>query len=433
MGTIILFIAIIIEVAFTVYCICTKSNQKRTRSFMRIGIFIAFIVYALAAGIKWSFQWKTLAAPLLALAVLGALSLIRNKADKKEYKHGRIIRKAICMVLLVFAALIPTFLFPEHEMIETTGDFKVTKSLYTYVDKDRVETYTDTGENRKLNVEFWYPDTDDGTSPLIVFSHGSFGVRTSNESLYNELASHGYVVVSIDHTYQCFVTTDVDGNKTLIDMGYMQEISAQDAHFAKQQSYEYFKKWMTIRKDDINFVVDYILKEVDKNDAGKVYKLVDKNKIGVMGHSLGGSAALGIGRSRHDVDAVIALESPFMDDIKGVVDNEFVFTYETYPVPVLNVYSDASWSHLSEWTQYEENYALLSDKDATAFNAYIKGVGHLSLTDLSISSPLLTRFLNQQKSERSAEDCLKTINKLSLKFFNCYLKGEGKFASDGVY
>jgi dienelactone hydrolase len=400
---------------------------------MRIGIFIAFIVSALASGIKWSFQWKTLAAMLLVLAVLGALSLIRNKADKKEYKHGTIIRKAICMVLLVFTALIPTFLFPEHEMIETTGDFKVTKSLYTYIDKDRMETYTDTGESRKLNVEFWYPDVADGTYPLIVFSHGSFGVRTSNESLYNELASHGYVVASIDHTYQCFVTTDVDGNKTLIDKGYMQEINAQDAHFAKQQSYEYFKKWMGIRKGDISFVVDYILKEVDKNDAGKVYKLVDKNKIGVMGHSLGGSAALGIGRSRHDVDAVIALESPFMDDIKGVVDNEFVFTDETYPVPVLNVYSDASWSHLSEWTQYEENYALLSDKDATAFNAYIKGVGHLSLTDLSITSPLLTRFLNQQKSEKSSEDCLKTINKLSLEFFNCYLKGEGKFASDGVY
>jgi dienelactone hydrolase len=433
MGKIILFISFIIEIAFTAYCICTKSNQKRTRSFMRIGIFIAFIVSALASGIKWSFQWKTLAAMLLVWAVLGALSLIRNKADKKEYKHGTIIRKAICMVLLVFAALIPTFLFPEHEMIETTGDFKVTQSLYTYIDKDRMETYTDTGESRKLNVEFWYPDVADGTYPLIVFSHGSFGVRTSNESLYNELASHGYVVASIDHTYQCFVTTDVDGNKTLIDKGYMQEINAQDAHFAKQQSYEYFKKWMGIRKGDISFVVDYILKEADKNDAGKVYKLVDKNKIGVMGHSLGGSAALGIGRSRHDVDAVIALESPFMDDIKGVVDNEFVFTDETYPVPVLNVYSDASWSHLSEWTQYEENYALLSDKDATAFNAYIKGVGHLSLTDLSITSPLLTRFLNQQKSEKSSEDCLKTINKLSLEFFNCYLKGEGKFASDGVY
>ncbi len=41
-------------------------------------------------------------------------------------------------------------------------------------------------------------------------------------------------------------------------------------------------------------------------------------RIGVMGHSLGGSAALCIGRQRPDVQAVLALESPFMCDIEGV-------------------------------------------------------------------------------------------------------------------
>lgn len=431
MGEIVLLIAVIIESAFAVYCIYTKSNQQRTRSIMRIGIFAVFILFVLASIIKWSFRWKALAVLLLVWAVLGALALIRNKSDKKEYKCGRIIRKAICMVLLVAIVLIPALVFPEYEMIETTGKFKVATALYTYTDENRVETYTDTGENRKLNVEFWYPEEADETYPLIVFSHGSFGIRTSNESLYNELASHGYVVCSIDHTYQCLYTTDVDGNKTWIDMGYMKECSAEDAKSDKQQSYEYYKKWMEIRTSDINFVIDYILSEADKNDADTVYKLVDKGKIGIMGHSLGGSAALGIGRSRDDVSAVIALESPFMCDIEGVEDDEFVFMDEAYPVPVLNVYSDSSWNHLSEWVQYAENYALLSDTDADAFNVYIKGVGHLTLTDLALTSPFLTRIFH--KSETDAEYCLKTINKLTLEFFNCYLKGEGEFASDGMY
>jgi dienelactone hydrolase len=426
MAAIILLIAFIIELVFAVYRICTKSEHTRFESVFRIGVFAVFIVFVLLLDITWNFRWRLITILLLIWAILGAVTLIRGRKDEKKYKWGRSVRKAIVRVLLIFIALIPAYVFPKHELVPTTGKFKVATTLYTYSDKKRIETYTDKGEARKLNVQFWYPDDSDEKYPLIVFSHGSFGVRTSNESLYNELASHGYVVASIDHTYQALFTTDVDGNTTWIDMGFVKEVSAEDAHNHKQQSYECYQKWMEIRKGDINFVIDYI-KEADKNTSEGVYKLVDKDKIGVMGHSLGGSAALGIGRSRQDISAVIALESPFMDDIEGVEKNEFVFTDKIYPVPVLNVYSDAVWSHLSEWAQYGENYELLSDTKANAFNQHIKGVGHLSLTDLSLTSPLLTRFLNQQKSETSAEDCLKTINKLSLEFFNCYLKGEGKF------
>jgi hypothetical protein len=67
---------------------------------------------------------------------------------------------------------------------------------------------------------------------------------------------------------------------------------------------------------------------------------VDTDHIGMMGHSLGGSAALGIGRQRDEVNAVIALEAPFLYDIVGVEDGEFVFVDADYPTPVLNVYSD---------------------------------------------------------------------------------------------
>jgi len=95
---------------------------------------------------------------------------------------------------------------------------------------------------------------------------------------------------------------------------------------------------MGIRMGDINFVIDHILAETKSSNIDRVYELIDTAEIGVMGHSLGGSAALGIGRMRGDVSAVIALESPFMYDIEGVKDGEFVFINEEYPVPVLNVY-----------------------------------------------------------------------------------------------
>jgi dienelactone hydrolase len=282
-------------------------------------------------------------------------------------------------------------------------------------------------------VQFWYPISFEGTYPLIVFSHGGLGVKSSNETLFKELASHGYVLCSIDHTYHSFYTTDEDGDTTWIDLGYIQELFAESPRTDIQQSYVYYKKWMNIRTEDISFVIDYIISEAEDKNESSLHSLVNTSKIGVMGHSLGGSAALGIGRVRDDISAVIALESPFMYDIEGVEDGRFIFLDETYPVPVLNVYSDSAWHILSDRPQYAANYALLTDIDATAFNLYIKGVGHLGLTDFALTSPLLTRVLDGQKSTKEAEDYLKTINKICLEFFNSYLKGEGEFMSSGSY
>lgn len=213
----------------------------------------------------------------------------------------------------------------------------------------------------------------------------------------------------------------------------MQELFAEDPQSDIQQSYEYYQKWMKIRTDDINFVIDYIMTEVENNNADMVYKLVDSAKIGVMGHSLGGSAALGIGRMRDDVTAVIALESPFMFDIEGIENEQFVFTDKIYPVPLLNVYSDSSWGILGERPQYAANYRMLFDTDATGFNVYISGVGHLALTDFALTSPFLTRILDGKKPTTETVYCLKTINKICLEFFNSYLKENGEFTPSGSY
>jgi dienelactone hydrolase len=434
MANFIFLTAVVIEIAFAVYCIFTKSNQRKVRSIVRIAAFAGFVLLTVLTIIDWSFRYYSLAALLLLLAVIGAAVLIRNKEEKRDYKAVRVVLRAIGMTVLIFVLTLPAIIFPQDiAVMATTGEYQVSTATYTYTDTNRVETYTDTGENRKLNVEMWYPANADGTYPLIVFSHGAFGVKSSNESLYNELASHGYIVCSIDHTYQALYTTDADGHRISIDMDYMQEMSAEDARSNRQQSYEYYQKWMKIRTDDINFVTDYILAEAKNNASDKPYKLVDTTKIGVMGHSLGGSAALGIGRMRDDVNAVIALESPFMCDIKGVEDGEFVFEDKIYPVPVLNVYSDGTWGILADRPQYAENYALLSDTEATAFNVHISGVGHLTLTDLALTSPFLTRILNGQESTTDTEYCLKTINKICLEFFDSYLKGAGEFTSGGTY
>jgi dienelactone hydrolase len=435
MGMIIFLMAVIVEIVFAAFCISKKSNHVKERSMIRIASFIGFALIAVLPIIDWGPRYYALASLLLVLAISGTKALAQEKGDRSKFEAGRVVLRAIGMSVLIFAVTLPAIIFPQNKaVVAATGEYQVLTQTYTYTDNNRVESYNDTGDNRKLNVQLWYPDSLDEMVPLIVFSHGGLGVKSSNESLYNELASHGYVVCSIDHTYQSFYSTGENGDTTWIDLGYMRELVAEDSHSDIEQSYEYYQKWMKIRTDDINFVIDHIIAEAENSNADLAYKLVDTAKIGVMGHSLGGSAALGIGRIRADVNAVIALESPFMCDIEGVEDEQFVFTDKIYPVPVLNVYSESSWGILGERPQYAANYRMLSHTDATTFNVYISGVGHLALTDFALTSPFLTSILDGEKlTTEEAINCLKTINKVCLEFFNSYLKGAGEFRSGGSY
>ncbi len=151
--------------------------------------------------------------------------------------------------------------------------------------------------------------------------------------------------------------------------------------------------------------------------------MIDTSRICVMGHSLGGSVALGVGRQRDDISAVISLEAPFLCDIQDVdADGNFIFEQAMYPVPVLNVYSDASWGHLREWKQYEENVRLLDMESDDIQNVYLSGIGHLSLTDLSLSSPFLTFVFDGFKTNNAPQETLKKINEICLKFLDSHLK-----------
>jgi dienelactone hydrolase len=341
---------------------------------------------------------------------------------KSTHQARQVFSRVVWALLLIFLVVTPILLFPPHRRQEPTGAYAVASVRYTYSDESRIETYTDTGENRRVNLTCWHPAHAAGeTYPLVVFSHGGLGTENSNESLYRELASHGYVVCSIGHPYHAFWTKGEDGQITFVSQEYFGELQREDAKTDKPQSYRYYQKWLEIRTSDINFVIDTILAKA-AGGAGGVYALVDGTKIGVIGHSLGGSAALAMPRQREDIAAVIALESPFLYDIVGVENDAFLWLDAAYPVPVLNIYSDSSWSHLATWPQYARNANILSDAPETAVSLHLSGAGHFSLTDLALVSPLLTRLLEGGQPNQDPEGYLQAVNQVCLEFFDHYLK-----------
>jgi dienelactone hydrolase/FtsH-binding integral membrane protein len=441
MGTILLIIALVIEAAFAAGCIVTKSNQAKVRSYVRIGAFAAFVLFTLASIIQWSFRWYALAALLLVWAALGAWTLIARKAEKDEYKAKSIVRRAIGALLLVVIVMVPAFIFPQHQSPKITGKYEVATVNYTYTDKSRIETFTNTGENRKVNVEFWYPKDADGTYPLVVFSPGIFGMKTSNTSTFMELASNGYVVCSIDHPYHSLFTIDTNGNRTIINNAFLQEyMNVSNGKYDAATTFKLEHGWMGLRIADINFVLDTILAQTQAAGSDAVYQLIDPEKIGLMGHSLGGESSAQVARERNDIGAVINLDADLAGEYVDFVNGKEVLNDKVYPVPILNILSD-TLERLIAAVPEANTIVAVKHVTATAPNAFevhLAGTDHMSFTDLPLISPFLVSMINASvpKAGGHEADALTTIEKMNdivLDFFNVYLKGEGTFTYSGTY
>ena len=144
-----------------------------------------------------------------------------------------------------------------------------------------------------------------------------------------------------------------------------------------------------------------------------------------MGHSLGGSAALAIGRVKSDISCVMALESPFLYDIIVVQANDFFWNNDEYPIPVLNIYTDGTYNKLASLSQYQKNYKYLITPRNDTFSIYLKGTGHFTITNLALTTPYITKVLNSMNDTKATMDskiCLQYLNQIALAYFDCYLK-----------
>ncbi|MCO1574168.1 alpha/beta hydrolase [Crossiella sp. SN42] len=106
-----------------------------------------------------------------------------------------------------------------------------------------------------------------GKRPLVVLSPGAGWLRTSLTSLAEELASSGYLVAAIDHTYETHATTFPDGRVTTCATC---ELGIED----------FPRRAVESRARDVSFVLDELTRS----------PLVDASRIAMAGMSLGGAS-----------------------------------------------------------------------------------------------------------------------------------------------
>jgi dienelactone hydrolase len=114
--------------------------------------------------------------------------------------------------------------------------------------------------------------------PLVVLSPGFTNSRSALTALAEDLASHGYVVAGIDHTYESHATAFPDGRVTTCL-----------ARAARSGDEEFKEKLMAGRAADVSFVLGEL---TGPRPAWQGGGLIDPSRMAMAGHSAGGAAAI---------------------------------------------------------------------------------------------------------------------------------------------
>ena len=115
-----------------------------------------------------------------------------------------------------------------------------------------------------------------GSLPLVVLSPGFTNPRSALTGLAEDLASHGYVVAGIDHTYESYATAFPDGR---VATGLAREAPRRNRA----------EKVVAGRAADVSFVLGEL---TGAHPAWPGAGLIDPSRIAMAGHSIGGAATI---------------------------------------------------------------------------------------------------------------------------------------------
>ena len=284
-------------------------------------------------------------------------------------------RAAAAMTLLAILVVVRTSATTRHaggaaafELPSPTGRYAVGTTAWRLTDRSRQETFSGSGEWRQVEVLAWYPagasrrgalapylreglsevrsfaklfgaaetvfDGLEGvqthaeldaapaaaprTFPVLVFSHGYTGIPSSYTALLEDLASHGYVVLSVVHPYEATAATLADGRVvSMLDKDGTLRPGVRDV-FAEWGPEDETMSAVTLATDDAGqmrllrgylgglrrtglalrrwvddttLVLDRLSSVASTSPAGQVAARLDVSRLGVFGHSMGGVTA----------------------------------------------------------------------------------------------------------------------------------------------
>lgn len=402
------------------------------------------------------YRWQMI--PLYALTVILTV-LVFFIRDIKP------IASILTSILLLLTTALP-ILLPVPKIPTPGGPLQIGTTIYELTDNSRKELYSGKDEARRFMIQVWYPanikaedqrapwmsdaeiyapaiatyinlpsyfldhlklvkipaykdaqiaPTDKGY-PVILFSHGWNGFNAQNTGQALELASHGYVVIAIQHTYGAVLTVFPDGTMAPNNPKALPE-NADDPNY-EVVARKLVDQWA----GDMSFVLDQF-QDWNEDAENPFFQKLDLDRIGVYGHSTGGGAAIQFCGIDPRCKSVLGMD-PFMRPVSAeVIENGI-------SQPAFFMFSQ-SWADLTD----SKNNKLFNQFQPNVFNnkgaIVINGTKHYDFSDLPLLSPIAPQL--GLKGALNGNRVTEIMNSYLLDFFEMTLNNKSTALFDGSF
>ncbi|MEV4396397.1 lipase [Nonomuraea sp. NPDC049607] len=249
--------------------------------------------------------------------------------------------------------------------------------------------------------------------PVVLFSPGNGADRSMNTATVEELASRGYMVVTIDHPGDAGEVEFPDGTVT------GRVLKPVPVSRLDEKAEE-----VKVRVADTRFVLNQ-LKELNKgqNPDAEGRKLpkglrgaFDLSRVGMFGHSAGGATAAATMLEDRRVKAVLNLDGPALGKVaaKGLTRPYMLMEAEIFDKPIRG--QKGFWSRLRGWRLHVKT----------------KGAKHNSYTDLPLvyeqAAPVIGLSKEQLQAVNgtlSAARSVAVTRAYTTAFFDLHLRRKG--------
>uniref|UniRef100_K3XBA9 1-alkyl-2-acetylglycerophosphocholine esterase n=1 Tax=Globisporangium ultimum (strain ATCC 200006 / CBS 805.95 / DAOM BR144) TaxID=431595 RepID=K3XBA9_GLOUD len=239
--------------------------------------------------------------------------------------------------------------------------------------------------------------------PVAIFSHGLGGCFDVYSAITQQLASEGYIVVSVNHCDGSASVTRLEDNR----IAYYQKITPEVRDNINGAGFRFRNGQLRQRVQEVRRVLDAITHEHSKHEVGNLFELADMDNVTVIGHSFGGATALTTAHLDERVRAVVLLDAwmePIDADVKHGLGSR---------TPVFHLMSE----HFYHW-----NPNLVDMKVHTKGCTHVDtkltvllGSRHNNFCDLPVFSPLVNRVMKSSGKIDPAY-ALHTMSQLSAAF-----------------
>jgi predicted dienelactone hydrolase len=436
---------IIIPVLLALYFI-----WLRPRPFLVRMLPVTALVLTLIHLVTEGYRWQMI--PLYMLTILLAMSeLIRLRSVSAWNPFASILT----LLLLAVSTALPVLL-PVPSLPAPGGPYQVGTRSYELTDPTRQEIYSGKEEARRFQIQVWYPaqvSPADARAPwmsradifapaiatyihmpsffldhlalvrmpayqesefapthepfpLIFFSHGWNGFNAQNTSQAIELASHGYVVVGVQHTYGAVMTVFDDETIARNNPSALPRGAPDDEYEVAAQ--KLVDQWA----GDLAFALDFM--EMQASEASSpFYEALDLSRVGAYGHSTGGGAAIQFCGTDARCQALLGMD-PFMRPVSPEVLENGV------KQPAFFMFSQG-WADDVDSRNNKLFRKFIPSVPQLLGVISIDGTTHYDFSDLPLLSPLAPRL--GLKGPLNGKRVTVILNDYLLAFFDATLKG----------